>query len=199
MRIMWGTTALACCAGAVDLFTFLELGGAFAGIITGNVVTAASGRWIAALTAVAGFGAGAYAWAVTFRSRRTPGLVAELVLLVVVAIGWIGTGTHPDLSGRLVLLALAGIAMGGQSAMMLGLHPNTTYMTGVLTTSLHDLATGRRDPFVTALRQIGALAVGAASTAMLLTVSRPFAPVLAVLLLIAAIFLLPVEIRNGRH
>ncbi|WP_066360525.1 YoaK family protein [Herbidospora mongoliensis] len=191
MRIMWGTTALACCAGAVDLLTFKELGGAFAGIITGNVVTAASGQLTAALTAVGGFGAGAYAWVVTFRDRRTFGLIAELVLLVVVAIGWIGTGTHPDLSGRLVLLALAGIAMGGQSAMMLGLEPDTTYMTGVLTTSLRDLATGRRDTFTAALRQIGALVVGAALTAWLLVAARPFAPVLAVMLLISAIFLLP--------
>ncbi|GAB1819436.1 YoaK family protein [Herbidospora sp. RD11066] len=193
MRITWGTTALACCAGAVDLLTFKELGGAFAGIITGNVVTAASGQFLTALTAVGGFGAGAYAWSVTFRSKRTAGLLAELVLLVIVAIGWIVTGTRPDLSGQLVLLALAAIAMGGQSAMMLGLRPNTTYMTGVLTTSLHDLATGRRDTFVVALRQIGALAAGAAATAGLLLAARPFAPVLAVMLLISAIFLLPPE------
>jgi uncharacterized membrane protein YoaK (UPF0700 family) len=44
-------------------------------------------------------------------------------------------GVHPDPGGQAVLVALAAIAMGVQSAVVLRLHagPTTTYVTGTLT------------------------------------------------------------------
>lgn len=68
--------------------------------------------------------------------------VAELVLLVVVAARVAGYATHPGRAAALVRLAVASIAMGGQSAAALRLHAATTYLTGALTGALHDVVTG---------------------------------------------------------
>ena len=68
---------LAACAGSVDVFAFFGVGNAFAGIVTGNLVTASYGiaSGDAALirptvTAVAGCILGELAWAAHGRAPR---------------------------------------------------------------------------------------------------------------------------------
>jgi len=69
---------LAACAGSVDAFAFFGLGHAFAGIVTGNLVTAGYGLATGnaslvrpTVTAVAGCIAGEVIWAARHEAART--------------------------------------------------------------------------------------------------------------------------------
>ncbi|HET6258490.1 DUF1275 family protein [Pseudonocardia sp.] len=189
--------ALAACAGAVDLLALAGLGGAFAGVITGNLVTAGYGigtgdvELIAPTSvAVAGFTLGVLAWARLWRGRPRAlvgPLLAELVLLIVVAAGWAATRAHPGTAVSLALLALAAIAMGGQSVAALRLQASTTYMTGTLVTVLQDVVTGRAGRRRQALRQLIALVAGAAAAAALLHTLPWAVPLLPIVLLTASV------------
>ncbi|WP_433274415.1 DUF1275 family protein [Pseudonocardia xinjiangensis] len=188
---------LAACAGAVDLLALAGLGGAFAGVVTGNLVTAAYGvgtgnfRLITpAGTAVAAFAVGVLAWARLWHARPQAVvgmLLAELALLVVVAVGWIVTGAHPEPLAALILLAVAALAMGGQSVAALRLQASTTYMTGTLVSALQDVVTGRAGPRRAALRQLVALVGGATAAAVLLHFLAWAVPLLPVVLLTACV------------
>ena len=82
---------LSAAAGAVDLVAVVALGGAFAGIVTGNLVTLAGAlatrdptRLVPVAVAVAGFTLGVATCTLVWRRSREPRiapLVAELVLL----------------------------------------------------------------------------------------------------------------------
>ena len=82
---------LSAAAGAVDLVAVVSLGGAFAGIVTGNLVTLAGAlatrdptRLVPVAAAVAGFTLGVATCTLVWRRSREPRvapLVAELVLL----------------------------------------------------------------------------------------------------------------------
>lgn len=188
---------LAACAGAVDLLALAGLGGAFAGVVTGNLVTAGYGvgtgnfRLIApAGTAVAAFAVGVLAWARLWheRPRAVAGmLLAELALMVVVAAGWIRTEARPGPLTALILLAVAAIAMGGQSVAALRLQASTTYMTGTLVGALQDVVTGRAGRRRAALRQLVALVGGATAAAVLLHFLAWAVPLLPVALLAACV------------
>ncbi|MEU6038418.1 DUF1275 family protein [Actinomadura sp. NPDC047616] len=189
--------ALAACAGAVNLLAFAGLGGAFAGIVTGNLViaglgvgTADLGRIGAVTEAVAGFAAGLFAWSRLWRRRPDAvlgPLVAELAVLAALAAGWFAAAGRPGPVLGPFLLVLASMAMGGQSVIALRLHAATTYMTGALTGALHDLAAGRPGGRVAALGQIGALVAGAIVAAALLSAARPAAALLPIGLVAVAI------------
>ena len=115
---------LAACAGATDALAFFGLGKAFAGIVTGNLVTVGYG--IATrnsslvkptVTAVAGSVVGEITWAWLL---RRPGagnglLITELTLFLLVLAGWLAAGSHPAGISALALLALVSVAIGGQS------------------------------------------------------------------------------------
>ncbi|WP_435156629.1 DUF1275 family protein [Amycolatopsis sacchari] len=187
-------TALAACAGAVDLFALSELGGAFASVVTGNLVntgfglgTADVARIVPSVTAVAAFGVGVLAWTLVWRRGLLGPLCAELVLLLGVLAWWVATGAAPGHAGALVLLALAAVAMGGQSIAALRLGAATTYLTGALTNALHDLVSGRAGSRRAAVRQLLALVLGALAAAGLRTLSRTALPALPVALLLVAI------------
>jgi uncharacterized membrane protein YoaK (UPF0700 family) len=199
-RVATATTLLAGASGVVDLWAVTSLDGPFAGVVTGNlvIVGGAAGRgdvtalW-PPLIAVLGFALGAAAWA--FAWRRLPAalarpLVAELVLLAALAVAWVVTGTAPRGATVLVLLGLAAVAMGAQSSTALRLGESTTYLTGTLTGATVALVTGGPRRRVAGLRQLAALVVGAAVAAVLLAVLRWSVPVLAVLLVVAAIAVL---------
>jgi uncharacterized membrane protein YoaK (UPF0700 family) len=181
----------------VDLLALAGLGGAFAGVVTGNLVTAGYGvgtgnfRLIApAGTAVAAFTVGVLAWARLWheRPRAVVGmLLAELALLVVVAVGWIVTGAHPGPLAALLLLAVAALAMGGQSVTALRLQASTTYMTGTLVSALQDVVTGRPGRRRAAVRQLVALVGGATAAAVLLHFLAWAVPLLPVVLLAACV------------
>jgi uncharacterized membrane protein YoaK (UPF0700 family) len=199
--------ALAACAGAVDLLALAGLGGAFAGIITGNLVTAGYGIGTADFakiaptgTAVAAFALGVVAWTRLWRGRPRAvvgPLLAELALLIVVAAGWAAAGAHPGTAASLALLALAAIAMGGQSVAALRLQASTTYMTGTLVTVLQDVVTGRAGRRGSALRQLTALVAGAAAAAVLLHALPWAVPLLPIVLLTASVGLVVVNRTSG--
>jgi uncharacterized membrane protein YoaK (UPF0700 family) len=205
-RVATATTLLAGASGVVDLWAVTSLGGPFAGVVTGNLVTVggAAGRGDATalwppLTAVLGFALGAAAWA--FAWRRRPAavarpLIAELVLLAALAVTWIVIGTAPQGATVIVLLGVAALAMGAQSSTALRLGESTTYLTGTLTGATVALVTGGSRRRVAGLRQLVALVVGATVAAVLLGVLRWSVPVLAVLLVVAALAVLgrPVDV-----
>ena len=182
---------LAACAGVVDVWAVVALGGAFAGVVTGNLVTAGyalavaePARLLPPAVAVAGFVVGVALWSLLRRRWPTAvsvPLVAELVVLVVLAVAW------PLAPGAtLPLLAGAALAMGGQSSVAQLLGQSTTYMTGTLTGAVSDLATGdgRRWP---ALRQLAAIVLGAVAGGLALAHLPAVVPALAALLAAAAV------------
>src|SRR5690554_6132186 len=158
-------TGLAACAGATDLLAVVTHGGAFASVVTGNlvligysVVSADLSFLTRPATAVAGYTIGTAMWLLLWRSRPRAliaQLAAELVLLAVVAAGWLLTDGRPGPASGLAMLAGAGAAMGAQSAASLRLGTATTYLTGTLTRVLNDLVSGRRSHRGTALRELG--------------------------------------------
>jgi uncharacterized membrane protein YoaK (UPF0700 family) len=186
--------SLAACAGAVDLLAIAGLGGAFASIITGNLVTAGHGigavddhLFAPAAVAVAGYAAGVLLAQAIPRFRWPGHLLIELALLGVLTGGWIASDSRPDRGTALLLLAAAGLAMGTQSVVASWLHESTTFMTGTLTTALHDLVTGKRGTRAVAFGQLAALCAGATVAAALLQAARWSVPVLALFFLVVAI------------
>jgi uncharacterized membrane protein YoaK (UPF0700 family) len=187
---------LAACAGSVDAFAFFGLGHAFAGIVTGNLVTAGYGLATGnaslvrpTVTAVAGCIAGEVIWA-RLLSRRADNalvlLIAENVLLLIVLITWLGTDDHPRGIITLSMLALASVAIGGQSIWALRIHQTTTYFTGMLTTAVNAAAGGARAKIGVSIRQLCALIAGAALAGILFRDLRAAVPALPVVLLAAA-------------
>lgn len=187
-------------SGAVDAITFLGLGKLFAAFQTGNLVFLGVGAadaggpdMLRVVCALAGFGAGVLAGTLIAKpSRRSPlwsrratlalgaGLVVETAFLVM----WAATSGHPGTGSGDVLIALAGIAMGLQSAAILSLAvPGvfTTAATATVILLMRDMAQlGRTDASERA-RLVGvlvALAAGAAAGGALLVHARTYAPVL---------------------
>ncbi|MEQ3553264.1 YoaK family protein [Pseudonocardia nematodicida] len=184
------TALLAACAGVVDVWAVVALGGAFAGVVTGNLVTGAhalvAGGWgelLPPAVAVAGFAAGAVAW--SSARRRWPHaigwpLAAELLVLTASAVVWALAGDRAGV--RTALLVAAAFAMGGQSSISLRLGPSSTYMTGTLTGALADLAAGAGRRW-SAWRQLGGIVAGALAGGVLLVYLPAAVPVLATVLL----------------
>lgn len=195
--------ALAACAGGVDLLALAGLGGAFASIVTGNLVSTGYGLGTAnmALAAPAGisvvcFTVGVVASTQVWRHRPEAViglLLTELVLLAGLATGWILTGAHPGPVASFVLLGVASVAMGGQSVAALRLKASTTYMTGTLVSVLQDVVTGRAGRRRAALRQLAALVAGACAAAALLRPVPWAVPLLPVVLLALSIGLVVAE------
>ena len=101
--------ALAACAGAVDLLALAGLRGAFASVVTGNLVVVGLGlgssvdALVAPVVAILGFAAGVAAWQWTWRRCPTAimgPLLAEFGLLLAFAGGWWGVRSHPPASGE---------------------------------------------------------------------------------------------------
>lgn len=146
---------LSVAAGGVDAATYLGLGHAFPANMTGNTVliaiAAARGDWADGLRSVvvlAGYGVGVVVAAALLdrRSGRRSlcaALLVECVLLLGVLIVRAAADAPSD-ALRDVLLTLAGLAMGMQSAVTRGLSIGggiaTTYITGTLTGALARLA-----------------------------------------------------------
>lgn len=190
---------LAAAAGAVDAVALLHLGGAFASVVTGNLVLVGVGaatldaaRLLPPAVAVVGFAAGVagcgLAWRRAARPRTGP-LVAELVLLCAAL-----AAVLLDAPAPVVLVALAA-AMGAQSVVGLDLGKATTYMTGALTTTLHAVTTGEGRARG-AVGQLAALVTGAAAAGLLAAVTPAVALVLPVILTAAA--LAPVAVTRRR-
>jgi uncharacterized membrane protein YoaK (UPF0700 family) len=193
------TVLLAVVSGASDAIGFLALGGAFTSVMTGNMVLLGisagrldgelAGHTIAAVAAfVLGCVAGtrlagrAAAGDAIWPPAITRALCVEAGALVVYALAWWASGSHPDPWLAPCLLVVNAFALGIQSSAVLrfgvpGL--STTYLTGTLTTLVHRLVSGHR---LRELRHSGlllaALAAGAAAAAVLLRYAPAVAPVL---------------------
>jgi len=196
---------LAACAGATDVLAFFGLGGAFAGIITGNLVTVgygiAAGRATLirpAATAVAGVIAGEAAAAALLRRPWAANwlLVAEFVLLLLVLAGWLATGAHPGAVLTLILLALLSVSLGSQSIWALRIHQTTTYFTGMLTRTIDETVGGSKGGVRRSARQLIALLAGAVASGAVLHAARPAAPAVPLFLLAMAAV---VHLRSRRH
>jgi uncharacterized membrane protein YoaK (UPF0700 family) len=195
--------------GATDVAAFTRLGNVFASVMTGNLVVLGfaverlSGI-LAAHTAVAfaGYVVGVAAgtrlvpagrlprWRM---HRAVPALLVELVLMAGFTVGWELTGTRPNGSSQLALLAVAAAAMGTQSAAARALSSrvSTTYLTGTLTTVVAALVTGGAKSIQwREAAQILALAAGAAAGGLVLAtapVALPALPIVAIVLVIGVI------------
>ncbi|MEU1624727.1 YoaK family protein [Streptomyces sp. NPDC020096] len=202
---------LAAASGAVDALAFTVLGHVFAGVMTGNLallgIAFASGRPIdltAPLVALAGFVAGIWATALTCRGATAdtrPGwptrallcLAAETGLLTVHASIWAGIGGVPGRAMREVLLCVAAVAMGGQSAAMLvagRVARPSTYFTGTLATYVArntGVLSGASDRWVPV--RLVALVAGAAVAAVLHRWAPAWAAVPPPVLVLAAVLI----------
>jgi uncharacterized membrane protein YoaK (UPF0700 family) len=217
---------LAITSGATDAISFLTLGGAFTSVMTGNLVLlgisvgGADGRLARQVgVALAGYitgcavgaritGAAAPAeppwpWAVT------RGLLIEVSLFAVYAVGWWHAGGRPVGLMAAGLLGLSALALGMQSSTVRRFGASglsTTYLTGTLTTLVISLATGGRLRGVARhLSLLVALVSGAATAALLLLVhARVFAVLvplvpLGVVLALAAAAQATVPKETGRR
>ena len=160
---------LAACAGATDALAFFGLGKAFAGIVTGNLVTAGYGVATGStalvkptVTAVTGSIVGEITWARLLRRPRASDLllIAELGLFLLTLAGWLAAGSHPAGLSVLALRALVSVALGGQSIWALRIHQTTTYFTGMLTKTISMAGSGAKASIGGSIRQLGALVAG---------------------------------------
>lgn len=131
------------------------------------------------------------------RAHPFVALLAELVLLAMVAAGWAADLPRP------ALIAASGTAMGLQSAVTRwagGPGLSTTYITGALTTLAGQAIAARKSP-LRPLSVVLALITGAALAATVLRLHAPTAPLIAPLTIAIATtaWALSVRRREGDH
>ena len=197
---------LAATAGATDVLAVTQLGGAFASVMTGNVVLLGASLPERNGARAIGLALAVGAWVVgvalaTALTRRPAGdlvetwsgrvlmmLGLELVILVALLVGWAMTGGAPRGGLRELLLASATLAMGTQTGSYRSVPTSmtsTTYFTGTFTGVVAELVVGRlaRDD----LAMLAALAAGAVGASVLVATVTAWAPALPVALLTAVL------------
>jgi uncharacterized membrane protein YoaK (UPF0700 family) len=200
---------LAAAAACVDALSYLGLGRVFTANMTGNTVLLALAvaqrdvqRAVRSGVAVVGFAVGAGAGAASMHrhgARVEPRelvkpIIVECVLLAVVVVAWAFSGGAVRGWANRVLIALAGGAMGLQSAgvrIVPGTGVTTTYLTGTWTDLVRGVVRpgGPRRRSLTKLRAATILtyAGGALLGAVLMRVAASWcAPALSIVLLISA-------------
>ena len=108
-------------------------------------------------------------------------LVAEGILLAGVTAGWEIEGGHPSGPAEVALLTAAAAAMGIQSAAVRALGApriSTTYLTGMLTGILADLAAPAGPAVASRLRLLAMLIVGAIASGITYTQAPRLAPLI---------------------
>lgn len=201
--------ALAVVAGCVDAASFLGLDTVFTANQTGNTVLlgigVAQGDWDAALrslAALAGFLVGVLGGALAL--RRAPGgwsatavalTAAQAVVLGALALLWGPAST-------LVLIVLAAVVMGAQSALTLHIGVpgvTTTFITGTITRLVSELAGERRTfPEATAGLAWGAYLIGAMIGAALEKASDADLTMAFAAAVTGAVALSAADLRRGR-
>jgi uncharacterized membrane protein YoaK (UPF0700 family) len=186
---------LSAAAGCLDVLCVTRLGGAFASIVTGNlvqlgraIVTVDGSLAAAGTAAVGGYAVGVAAGTVAlrragtgWRPRTSLVLAGEFLLLAGVVAAWRATGAQPGHTTATLLLGLAGAAMGVQSAVTIssGVRgASTTYLTGTLTDAVRVL-TGdphRLTAVAGSLVRLAALLCGAAVGTLALRFAPLWAP-----------------------
>ncbi len=209
--------ALTAASGCLDVSCFTRLGGAFASVMTSNMVFIAFAAVRADATlaehcvaALGGYITGVAAGSTLARAGGKEDrfgefpvnlvLACECAILAVVAVWWIALGAQPAGGQQTALLAVAALAMGMQGAAARQIvgqrHTGTTYLTGTLTDLVAALATGRR-PDPVALLCLAGLLIGAAIAAVLLREAAD-ATTLFPALMLGIVTLLSWR-RRGRH
>jgi uncharacterized membrane protein YoaK (UPF0700 family) len=204
-------------SAATDIMAFTRLGNVFASVMTSNIVflglaAARHSGTLAVHAAVsfAGYAAGGFAgsWLARRPARGgadgvadgvgdgvpgpwtrwvTAALAVEAAVLTAFTIGWEVTGARPTGGPQLVLIALATIAMGLQSAVVVVLNISgvgTTYLTGTLTTLIDSLASPgaergtaqRREANLRRVVALAALAAGALLAGLLISAAPAAVP-----------------------
>jgi uncharacterized membrane protein YoaK (UPF0700 family) len=191
--------ALTLGAGAMDVVSFTRLGGVFSSVMTGNLVLLglAAARPSGALAvhtalAFAGYvtGAALGTWIAgpprpreqTWPVAVTLTLVVELAVMGAFSAGWELTHAQPTGGPQLVLLAVAMVGMGLQSAAVRGLGTtvSTTYLTGTLTGVVGSLVAKQRPRHLDhrGIAVLTAVAVGAAAGGVLILTAPAVVPAL---------------------
>jgi uncharacterized membrane protein YoaK (UPF0700 family) len=201
-------------SAATDIMAFTRLGNVFASVMTSNIVFLglAAARHSGSLALHAAVSFAGYAAGVLAGSRLarrpartgpdglagsgdggswTPWVVAtlgaEAAVLIAFTIGWEVTGTHPSGGSEFLLIALATVAMGLQSAVVVVLDISgvgTTYLTGTLTSLLDSLASPGAERGTAKRRQanlrrafaLSALVVGALLAGLLISAAPAAVP-----------------------
>jgi uncharacterized membrane protein YoaK (UPF0700 family) len=201
-------------SAATDIMAFTRLGNVFASVMTSNIVFLglAAARHSGSLALHAAVSFAGYATGVLAGSRLarlpsrvsaegaesdggsgswTPWVVAtlgvEAAVLIGFTVGWEVTGTHPSGGSEFLLIALATVAMGLQSAVVVVLDISgvgTTYLTGTLTSLLDSLASPGEERGTAKRRQanlrrafaLSALVVGALLAGLLISAAPAAVP-----------------------
>ena len=195
-------------AGSVDALSYLGLSRVFTANMTGNAVllglaigqtqelqVAHSSAAIVGFVLGVIFGArlvGSSRERIVWSRRVSAAVGVECALLLVFALGWWLSGPSAAGAGIAVLIVLAGLAMGIQSAVARRLAVpgvSTTFVTGTITALLTELtavsgATGDRRRMAAA---IGALVAGAVVGGLAQAYARPAAAFVPVVVLVAAV------------
>jgi uncharacterized membrane protein YoaK (UPF0700 family) len=199
---------LAAAAGSVDVMALSRLGGPFASVITGNLiqlgraVVTSNGQLAASTsTSIASYALGVAIGTVMLRGslpgwrlRTCVVALVELLLLVGVLVGWEFTSGFPRTGQAILLLALAAVAMGMQSAATLSTgvpEASTTYMTGTFTSFMRAVAT---DPHLivpagAGIARLLSLLAGAVIGALILKFAPSWTPVFPVVLIAGTVVL----------
>ena len=185
--------------GAMDVASITRLGGVFSSVMTGNLVllglaAARPSGDLAAHTALAfaGYVTGAALGTriagpprpreETWPVAVTLTLVVELAVMGAFSAGWELTHGQPNGTAQLVLIVVATLGMGLQSAAVRGLGTtvSTTYLTGTLTGVVASLVATQRPRHLDhrGVAVITALAVGAAVGGVLLLTAPAALPAL---------------------
>jgi uncharacterized membrane protein YoaK (UPF0700 family) len=199
---------LTAAAGSTDAVTYLGLGRIFTANMTGNLVllgiAIAQGQLAGATRSIVAFAA--FGLGMLVGIRATPGtqraavwprsatlvLVGELGLLLALLVGWEIAGDRPAALSLDILVAVSAGAMGMQTAAarrvgVVGV--TTTFVTGMLTNLLADLATtgpARSHQAIWA-ETLASMAIGAALGAAVFLTWRPGAPLVAIVLVAACV------------
>ena len=185
--------------GAMDVASITRLGGVFSSVMTGNLVllglaAARPSGDLAAHTALAfaGYvtGAALGTWIAgpprpreeTWPVAVTLTLVVELAVMGAFSAGWELTHGQPNGAPQLMLIVVATLGMGLQSAAVRGLGTtvSTTYLTGTLTGVVASLVATQRPRHLDhrGVAVLTALAVGAAVGGVLLLTAPAALPAL---------------------
>jgi uncharacterized membrane protein YoaK (UPF0700 family) len=192
--------------GSLDAVGFLRLGGVFTSVMTANMVLLgiSAARHDAALALHNGTAFGAYVLGVLVGSRVATGtggeqgvwprritvaLTVELAVLVVSTTWWEVAGGHPSSTSTYPLLALNALALGVQSAAVLGFREpglSTTYLTGTLTQLLASISERKRFPRRSLAILVALVSGGALGAVLAIDAPRwaPVAPLGALVLVI---------------
>jgi uncharacterized membrane protein YoaK (UPF0700 family) len=194
-------------SGSINALSFTGLGGVFTSVMTGNlvllgvaVVRLKGTVALHSLAAIAAYIAGVFG---TARWLAVPRLALAAVALLQAAglVAWAVVSGHPSVPLEIVLVAVAALAMGMQSAAvnaLPGARASTTYLTSTLTALTAEVATAGA-PGWRRFAVLAAALCGAVLATVMFVWVRPAAPALPLAATTAAVLVSgPTSSRRAR-